>query len=415
MSEPLAPRQGQPPQLGDAPPTTVASRLALWQRAGGVIVPVLTAVLAFLIGGLLVLATGHNPFQAYWDIVKGAGLNWLAHPTNTDVANTAAYNFSQTLLQTTTLILTGLAVAFAFRCGLFNIGGNGQYLVGLYCANWIGVSFVNMTRPAHVLLGIAAAAAAGAIWAAIAGFLKATVGAHEVITTIMLNWIAYWIGNYIFQQGGPLQGPQNKPLNIPISGDIAHSARIPVFWGDADLQGLHIGFFAAIGCLVLFWLILNRTTLGYEVKAVGYNPDAAAYGGIKVRANYVRAMAISGAFAGLAGGMDMLGYLYHYGTSDVQAASIGFLGIAVALLGRNTAVGVGFAAFLFGGLLYGTTHGLQSGTIDPSLAGHLTEMIQGLVVLFVGADVLILAVWNSRRRLRRHETAASPPAAEAST
>ncbi len=408
MSEPLAPRQpgSQPPQIADEPPTTVASRLALWQKAGGIVVPVLTAVLAFLIGGLIVLATGHNPFQAYWDIINGAGLNWLAHPTNTDVANTAAYNFSQTLLQTTPLILTGLAVAFAFRCGMFNIGGNGQYLVGLYCANWVGVSFVNLTRPAHVLLGIAAAAAAGAIWAGIAGFLKATTGAHEVITTIMLNWVAYWIGNYIFQQGGPLQGPANKPLNIPISGDIAHSARIPVFWGDADLQGLHIGFFVAIGCLVLFWLILSRTTLGYEVRAVGYNPDAAAYGGIKVRVNYIRAMAISGAFAGLAGGLDMLGYLYHFGTTDVQAASIGFLGIAVALLGRNTALGVGLAAFLFGGLLYGTTHGLQSGTIDPSLAGHLTEMIQGLVVLFVGADVLILAVWNSRRRLKRQRPAA---------
>ena len=131
LSEPLAPQGGkEPEEIAQAPPATVASRLALSQRAGGIIVPVLTAMLAFLIGGLLVLATGHNPFQAYWDIVKGAGLNWLAHPTHTDVADTAAYNFSQTLLQTTTLILTGLAVAFAFRCGMFNIGGNGQYLVG---------------------------------------------------------------------------------------------------------------------------------------------------------------------------------------------------------------------------------------------------------------------------------------------
>ncbi len=415
MSEPLGPQEDrEPEELAQAPPDTVASRLALSQRAGGIIVPVLTALLAFLIGGLLVLATGHNPFQAYWDIVKGAGLNWLAHPTNTDVANTAAYNFSQTLLQTTTLILTGLAVAFAFRCGLFNIGGNGQYLVGLFVANWVGVSFVNMSRPAHVLIGIGLATLAGAAWAAIAGFLKATVGAHEVITTIMLNWIAYWIGSYLFQQGGPLQGPLNKPLDIPISGNVVEGARLPVFWGDAQLQGLHIGFFVAIAALVVFWLILNRTTLGYEVRAVGYNPAAAAYGGIRVRTNYVRAMAISGAFAGLAGGLDMLGYLYKLGTSDVQASSIGFLGIAVALLGRNTALGVGLAAFLFGGLLYGTTHGLQSGTIDPSLAGHLTEMIQGLVVLFVGADVLILSVWGWRRRLRRKRGTTEPAKAAAS-
>jgi simple sugar transport system permease protein len=394
-------------------PSTAASRLALWQRGGGIIVPVLTAMLAFLIGGLLVLATGHNPIQAYWDIIKGAGLNWLAHPTNTDVANTAAYNFSQTLLQTTPLILTGLAVAFAFRCGMFNIGGNGQYLVGLYVANWVGISFVNMTRPAHILLAVAGAAAAGAIWAGIAGFLKATTGAHEVITTIMLNWIAYWIGSYIFQQGGPLQGAANKPLDIPISGDVAQSAKLPVFWGDADLQGLHIGFFVAIAALIVLWAILNRTTLGYEVRAVGFNPDAAAYGGIKVRTNYVRAMAISGAFAGLAGGLDMLGYLFHVGTSDVQASSIGFLGIAVALLGRSTAVGVGLAALLFGALLFGTTHGLQSNVIDPSLAGHLTELIQGLVVLFVGADLLVIAVWRAGGRVRKR--APKQPAAEASS
>ncbi|MFL5922063.1 MAG: ABC transporter permease [Gaiellaceae bacterium] len=411
MSEPLAPQRG--PQPDDAPPATVASRLALWQRAGGISVPVITALVAFFIGGLLVLATGHNPFQAYWDIINGAGLNWLAHPTNTDVANTSAYNFSQTLLQTTSLILTGLAVAFAFRCGLFNIGGNGQYLMGLFVANWVGVSFVDMSRPLHVLVGIVLATLAGAVWAGIAGFLKATVGAHEVITTIMLNWIAYWIGNYLFQQGGPLQGPLNKPLDIPISGNVVDGARLPVFWGDPVLQGLHIGFFVAIGALVVFWLILNRTTLGFEVRAVGYNPAAAAYGGIRVRTNYIRAMAISGAFAGLAGGLDMLGYLYKIGTSDVQAQAIGFLGIAVALLGRNTALGVGLAAFLFGALLYGTTHGLQSGTIDPSLAGHLTEMIQGLVVLFVGADVLILAVWQSRRRLRRRGGEAARAAPEA--
>jgi len=414
VSEPLAPQHGpQPEEIAKEPPGTPASRLAGWQRAGGIITPLITVLVAFLIGGIVIAATGHNPFQAYWDIINGAGFNWLAHPWDTDIAHTAPYNFSQTLLQTTTLILCGLAVAFAFRCGLFNIGGNGQYLVGLICANWVGVSFVNMSRPAHILLGIAVAAAAGAAWAGIAGFLKATVGAHEVITTIMLNWIAYYLGSYVFQQGGPLQAPGNVSLDIPISADVVPGAQLPVFWGIPALQGLHIGFFIAIGMLVVFRVVLNRTTLGFEVRAVGFNPDAAAYGGIRVRTNYLRAMAISGAFAGLAGGIDMLGYLHHYGTIDVQATTIGFLGIAVALLGRNTAVGVGLASLLFGGLVYGTTHGLQSGTIDPSLAGHLTEIIQGLVVLFVGADVLILAVWNSRRKLRRSEASPQARAAEA--
>ena len=411
MSESLAP-QTSPPEP-DTPPSTVAGRLDVMHRAGGIAVPVVTAIVAFAIGGLVVLASGHNPFLAYHDILNGAGLNWIAHPWNTDTANTAPYNMSQTLLLTTPLILTGLAVAFAFRCGLFNIGGQGQYFMGLFVASWVGTSFVNMTRPLHVLLGIGAAMLAGAAWAAIAGFLKAAVGAHEVITTIMLNWIAYWIGIYLFGPGGPLQGAENKAQNIPISADVADTAKLPVFWGDADLQGLHIGFFISIASLIVFWAILNRTTLGYEVRAVGYNPDAAAYGGIKVRTNYVRAMAISGAFAGLAGGLDMLGYLFHVGTSDVQASSIGFLGIAVALLGRNTAVGVGLAGLLFGALLFGTTHGLQSNVIDPSLAGHLTEIIQGLVVLFVGADLLIIAVWRSGGRLWKRGT--KQPAAEAAS
>jgi simple sugar transport system permease protein len=396
---------------GSAPPPTpeqaaergtLASRLSLRQRSGGVIVPVLTALVAFLIGGAVVAATGHNPLVTYHDIFDGAGLNWFGHPT-TSTVDTAPYNLTQTLLETTTLILTGLAVAFAFRCGMFNIGGQGQYFVGLFAANWVGASWASMAPAPHIVLGILAATAAGAIWAGIAGFLKATVGAHEVISTIMLNWIAIWVGTYLFGDGGPLQNSANKAL--PISNDVTPGAQLPVFWGDQQLQGLHIGFFIALAMLVVFWLILNRTTLGYEVRAVGYNPEAAAYGGISVKKNLIRAMAISGAFAGLAGGLDMLGWLYRIGVSDIPVSAVGFLGIAVALLGRNTALGVGLAAVLFGALLFGTTHGLQSGAIDPQLASNLTSIIQGLIVLFVGADVLILYFWNTRRRMRRRRTA----------
>jgi ABC-type uncharacterized transport system permease subunit len=376
---------------------TLIASIALKQRAGGVIVPVMTAVLAFLIGGAVVAATGHNPLLAYRDIFNGAGLNWIFHPT-TDVANTAAYNLTQTLLQTTTLILTGLAVAFAFRCGMFNIGGQGQYFVGLIVANWVGYDFQHLAPLPHILLCIGAGALAGAVWAGIAGFLKATVGAHEVISTIMLNWIAFWLAEWLFGDGGLLQNAANK--TVPISNDVAASAQLPVFWGEQQLQGLDIGFFIALAALVAFYLILNRTTLGYEVRAVGFNPEAAAYGGINVKKNLVRAMAISGAFAGLAGALDMLGYLYHFGVSDVPASNVGFLGIAVALLGRNTAVGTGLGALLFGALLFGTTHGLSSNVIQPQLAGNLTYIIQGLIVMFVGADVLILYVWNSRKRLR---------------
>jgi ABC-type uncharacterized transport system permease subunit len=388
----------EPPEEAAIERNTIAVSIALKQRAGGIIVPAITVVIAFLMSGIVVLATGHNPLIAYRDIFNGAGLNWIFHPT-TDLTSTAAYNLTQTLLQTTTLILTGLAVAFAFRSGMFNIGGQGQYFAGIIVANWLGVEFSSMNPFLHVLLCIVAATLAGAFFAGIAGFLKATVGAHEVITTIMLNWIAIYLASWLFGDGGPLQNSADK--TVPISNDIADSAKLPDFWGQQILQGLHIGIFIALAALVVYWAILNRTTLGYEVRAVGFNPESAAYGGINVKKNLIRAMAISGAFAGLAGAMDMLGYLYHYAQSDIAFSSVGFLGIAVALLGRNTAVGVGLSALLFGALLFGTTHGLTSSVIKPELAGNLTYIIQGLIVLFIGADLLILAVWNSRRKLRR--------------
>jgi simple sugar transport system permease protein len=161
---------------------------------------------------------------------------------------------------------------------------------------------------------------------------------------------------------------------------------------------LHYGFFLAIAALVVFWIVLNRTTLGYEVRAVGFNPDAAAYGGINVKRNYFLAMAISGMFAGLAAAVDIFGWKYYAGTLDIQATTVGFAGIAVALLGRSTAVGVGLAAFVFGALDYGSIRGLDPEVFDPTLAGNLSTMIQGMVVLFVGADILILYLWSLRRK-----------------
>ena len=418
MSEPT---NDQKPDLVESPEEaassgTLAARLSLSHRAGGVVVPVLTVVLAFLLGGLVVLATGHNPLLAYRDIFDGAGLNWIFHPTTNVQSSIAAYNLTQTLLQATTLIFTGLAVAFAFRCGMFNIGGEGQYLVGLVVANWIGVSFSGMSTLPHVLFAIVAATLAGAAWAGIAGVLKATTGAHEVISTIMLNWIAIYTATWLFGAGGPLQTTAAGQSTNPVSADIAHTAELPVIWGSKGFQGLDIGFFIAIAALVVFWALINRTTLGYEVRAVGFNPDAAAYGGINVKKNVIRAMAISGAFAGLGGAVDMLGYLYHYGALDVQnsaAGGVGFIGIAVALLGRNTAVGVFFGSLLFGGLIYGTTQGLSSNVIQPELASNLTLIIEGLVVLFIGADLLILYVWNSRKRLRPQRRAQAPAKAAA--
>jgi simple sugar transport system permease protein len=188
-----------------------------------------------------------------------------------------------------------------------------------------------------------------------------------------------------------------------------------VFWGSPLLQGLDIGFFVALGTLVVYWLVIRRTTLGFEVRAVGYNPDAAQNAGIGVARNYFIAMAISGAFAGLAGAMDILGWQFRLDVTTVQTASqVAFTGIAVALLGRNTAIGTFLAAALFAGLINGTaSRNLDPSVFPPELAGNLTRIIQGLVVLFVAADVLILYVWNFRRKLKRRRAApTSAPVAE---
>ncbi len=383
---------------GGDPGATPAARLASYVRGGGVIVPLLTVVLAFLAGGLVILVTGHNPLSTYRAIFEGTGLNWLFPWESAEDRTTAALNLQQTLIVTTPLILTGLAVAFAFRCGLFNIGGQGQYLVGSFVAVWVGSSFADMPKLPHLLLAIAAAGAAGALWAGIAGVLKATVGAHEVISTIMLNYIALWIGAWLFGLGGPLQS--DTQASVPVSNDVAPSARLPVFWGDPELQGLHVGLFIALAALVVFWVILNRSTTGYEVRAVGLNPEAARYGGISVARNIILVMAVCGLFAGIAGSMDVLGWQFRVATNDLPVNQIGFLGIAAALLGRNTAVGTLFGALLFGALLSGTSQrNLDPTVFEPELATNLTWVIQGLVVLVISAPVIVTSLLRSGRRL----------------
>jgi simple sugar transport system permease protein len=392
---------------------TPASRLAAYVRGGGVIVPLITVLLAFLIGGLVVLLAGNDPIATYEAIWKGTGLQWLFPWTTGEDRTIAALNLQQTLIITTPLILTGLAVAFAFRAGLFNIGGNGQYIMGAIAAVWVGSSFESMPGFIHIVLSIVAAIAAGAVWAGIAGLLKATVGAHEVISTIMLNYIALWVGLYLFGLGGPLQN--DREASLPVSNDVVEAAHLPVWWGDPVLQGLHIGIFIAIAALVVFWLILNRSTIGYEVRAVGLNPEAARYSGMSVGKNYVLVMAVCGAFAGLAGSLDVLGWQFRIATNDIETLQLGFYGIAVALLGRNTALGTGAAALLFGALLSGTSQrNLDASIFEPELASNLTWIIQGLVVLIVSADVLVLGLLRRGRGLFGRSKPAPTPAPEES-
>jgi simple sugar transport system permease protein len=401
----------EPTPVGEQAPS-VAARLAFWQQAGGIATPIATAFVAFLVGGLVVVAAGHNPLDTYQAIFNGAGLNWFFPWVSGVQRQTASFNLQETGLLLIPLILTGLAVAFAFRCGLFNIGGQGQYIVGIVTGTQVAVWFHSLPGSVHIFLAVTAATLAGAFWGGVAGFLRATVGAHEVISTIMLNWIAIWVGSYLIGFGGPFQ--DKSQVGVPVSRPVTPDTHLPVFWGKALLQGLDIGFFVAIGMLVVYSLVLRRTTLGFEVRAVGYNPDAARNSGIGVRRNYFLAMAISGAFAGLAGSLDILGWQYRLDVTTIQIASqMAFTGIAVALLGRNTAVGTFFAALLFASLINGTsTRNLDPNVFPPQLAGNLTRIIQGLVVLFVGADVLVLYVWNLRRKVRLRQAPSTPAVTE---
>jgi ABC-type uncharacterized transport system permease subunit len=393
---------------------TPAARMAAYVRGGGVVVPVLTALLAFLIGGIAVLLVGKDPISTYEAIWRGTGLQWFFPWTTGEDRELAALNLQQTLIITTPLILTGLAVAFAFRAGLFNIGGQGQYIVGSIAAVWVGSEFAGMPGFLHIVLAILAACLAGAFWAGIAGGLKATVGANEVVSTIMLNYTALYLGLYLFGLGGPLQN--DREATLPVSNDVVEAARLHVFWGDPILQGLHIGLFIALVAVVLFWFLLNRSTTGYEVRAVGLNPEAARYSGMSVSKNYVLVMAVCGLFAGLAGALDVLGWQFRIATNDIEVNQLGFIGIAVALLGRNTASGVVAAALLFGALLSGTSQRNLDPTIfEPELAENLTYILQGLVVLLVSADVLVVRLLRRGRGIFSRGPRRREPATEEAT
>ncbi len=390
--------QAEAEESAGAAARSPAALTAFRRGTSGILVPIVTTVIAFIAGGVVVLATGHNPLSTYQSIFNGTGLNWVFPWVTGGERATAAGNLQQTLLQSTSLMLVGLAVAFAFRAGLFNIGGQGQWTVGAIVAVWIGSSFAGMPPVLHVLFAIVAAAAAGAAWAGIAGVLKAATGANEVISTIMLNWTAIWLGVYCFQLGGPLQNPHMA--DTPVSSNVVAGAKLPVFWGSSTLQGLDIGIFIALALAVVYSLLINRTRLGYEARTVGFNPDAARYAGMNVGRTWIRVMLICGAFAGVAAALDILGWKFNLFTNDIQVSQVGFYGIAVALLGRNTAGGTVAAAVLFGALLTGTSDRNIHLSIDPTLVQYLTFMLEGIIILLVSTDVITLRLLKGGRQLR---------------
>ncbi len=350
------------------------------------VVPALAVVTALLVGAVIIALTdldtlplwGTDPGEAFRLTMSGTGTAYKALFVGSVGSSRA---ISETLFAATPLILAGLAVAVGFQAGLFNIGVNGQMHIGGMAALWVGFS---LTLPAfiHIPLAIAAAIMAGAIWAGIAGILKARTGAHEVITTIMLNFVALFLVDYllktsVFQAAG---------RNDPISEKVNVTAQFPTLVGD---YRVNIGFFFSLLAVAFVWWLMYRSTIGFEFRAVGFNPSGGRYAGMNVAWVYLGVMAVSGALAGIAGTNPILGLEPYRGTSGF-AGTIGFDAIALALLGRSHPVGVLFAGLLFGALRAGgrEMQGVAGVPID------LVLVLQALIIVMIAAPRLVRAIYR---------------------
>jgi len=358
------------------------------------ITPLIAVLFALLVGAIVIMLIGENPIFVYKTLFSNA------------IGNRDGWG--NVLFRATPLIFTGLAVAFAFRCGLFNIGGEGQMYIGTFLATWVGFTFTNL--PAFILLPlcILTAAAGGALWAAVPGILKAKIGVHEVIVTIMMNWIASSLTFFLVLK---FKAPPTEAMvaagvkqMIPHTKEIAEAARLPRLYPilqsfNIDFPAynqVNVSFFIAIGVAILAYYILWKTNLGYEIRAVGYNPLAAEYGGISVAKNIVLAMMISGAFAGLVGTNEVMGFKYRW--RQELFTGLGFNGIAVALLGKNHPLGVVLAAILFGILNYGGA--LVNIYTAGRIPRELIMVLQAVIVIFVViSDEVVKRLIRQRRKV----------------
>jgi len=333
-----------------------------------ILFPLIAVLAAFVVGGIVVWLIGDDPIQTY-RLLIGSAFSWPD-------------GIGYVLFYATPLIFTGLAVMVAFRCGLLNIGAEGQLYIGAFAAAWVGIKFAGAS--AWVLLPTCCLAAilAGAFWGGIPGVLKARFGSHEVINTIMLNFIAVALVSYFTQYHYKVPGdPIMQTREI---GAGAHIARLGRFIpGLPERIPLNLAFILALICCVLVYVLLWKTKWGYEIRATGANPSAAEYGGISIRKQIILAMAISGSLAGMVGINEVLGYRYRY--YDGFSANYGFVGIAVALLGRNHPVGVFLAAILFAILLRG---GIFVDAYTVHVSKDIVDMLQGIVIVFVAAEAV---------------------------
>lgn len=343
--------------------------------------PLIAVVAAFIVGGILILIIGDDPIVTY-KLLIGSALSWPD-------------GIGYTLFYATPLIFTGLAVLVAFRCGLLNIGAEGQLYVAAFATAWVGITFAHISAWLLLPLCFLAAILAGGFWGAIPGVLKARFGSHEVINTIMLNFIAVALVSYFTQYH--YKTPGDPIMQTTEIGGAAHIARLGRFLpGFPERIPLNLAFILALLCCVLVYLFLWRTKWGYELRATGSNPTAAEYGGISIRKQIIIAMTISGSLAGMVGINEVLGYRYRY--YDGFSASYGFTGIAVALLGRNHPVGVLLSAILFGMLIRG---GIFVDAFTNNVTKDLVDVLQGVVILFVAAEALFRGPFSRFGLLKR--------------
>ncbi|GFN33802.1 ABC transporter permease [Paenibacillus curdlanolyticus] len=353
-----------------------------------VLVPLVSIVLGLLFGAAVVTAGGYDAAAAYRALL--------------DKVLGSKFDIGETIRQITPLLFTGLSVALAFRTGLFNIGAEGQFIMGMTGATVVGV-MVKLPALIHVPLAIAAGAIAGGLWGALVGYLKARRGVNEVISSIMLNWIALYASNFVIRRFLLEPGQQRSRL-IHESA----SASLVGLSEAMDYARMHIGTLFALAGVLLFYILLWRTKQGYELRAVGHNPDAARYAGIRVSRTIVKAMFISGLFAGLAGTFESLG-VFHYEVMAASSPGYGFDGIAVSLLGGNTPLGVLLAAILFGALTYGSA-GMSFGADVPT---EIARIVIGAVIFFVASHGIVRWLlkpswlWKGQRSRQGQEKGAS--------
>ncbi|MBF0280728.1 MAG: ABC transporter permease [SAR324 cluster bacterium] len=332
------------------------------------ILPVLAVCASLIVGAVLILAVGENPLDAYVSFLKNSvfSINGLGF----------------TLFYATPLIFTGLAVAFGFHCGLFNIGGEGQLAVGAMAVTLTAIYLDGLSAWLMIPICFISAFLFGGIWGGIPGFLKAKFGGHEVINTIMMNYIALGIVNYFVV--GPFHRQGTSILETEF---IPEEARIPrlhdFFPSIPESLPLNMGFIVALLTCVFVYLLLWKTKWGYEIRAVGISNTVAEYAGIQVKKNMILAMFLSGGFAGLVGIHEVMGYRFTY--HDSFSGGAGFIGIAVALLGRNHPFGIVLAAILFGALNRGA---LFLDLQFDNLSRDFVMALQGVIILFVATDQL---------------------------